>query len=289
MSQDGHPIWDEYEWESHINEMARRHQQLRHIMEPDAGNRPRWFHHLREAPTKLDAVDAYIEEELMIEETHFPFFDNLDDEDFSDVDDELYDPAEEDDFYNNLENLEELFRNDDEDNELTEDQSGDRSDDLSGDVSDELSDSFSDDTDFDEDLGEEYITEGAADYASLENIAIYTEARDLAADLLLFNDTHPEYLRHKGFIHLVSETLYISSRLAAAYSMGFEPEVTGANIAYCKQALQKANETLAHLQTLKQNPIERTQYFDLHKRLFELRNHIGMHVQEVRHYFLSML
>ena len=151
LSQDGHPIWDEYEWESHINEMARRHQQLRHIMEPDAENRPRWLHHLREAPTKLDAVDAYIEEELMIEETHFPFFDDLEDDDFDEDADELYDDSEgqdseaqdDADFYNNLENLEELFQSEDQEGALYEDQS--------------------EKTEFDDEQAEEFITEGSAE------------------------------------------------------------------------------------------------------------------------------
>lgn len=268
FSSDDHNIWNEYEWESHINEMTRRHEHLRELIESDHEKRPRWMHHLKEFPTKLDAVDAFIEEELLIEESHFPLDedDEMDEED----DDMLFGMMDEED--------------DDLPDEDEEDILGDSA------ADDELSDDYDEVERMFEDIFEDETSETSMyDYASLENIAIYTDSRDFAADLLVFNDSKPHYMKHPGFIKLVSETLLISSKLAAAYSMGFEIEVLGANIAYCKQALEKANSTLEHIQKLKDNPIPASDYYQLNRRLFELRNNIAIHVQDTRRFFNSQI
>jgi hypothetical protein len=266
---DNHHIWDEHQWESHINEMTRRHEHLRELMESGPSGYPRWLTHIRDFPTKLDAVDAYIEEELLLEEAYFPFDDDEEEED--DMDDIL-------------------FRDDDQTDDWDPEEEGDvfgepgEGEDVVGDDEEEDLESI-----FEEIFEEEAPDELSYDYASLENITIYTDARDLAADLLVFNDSKPHYMDHPGFIHLVSEVLLISTKLAAAYSMGFDVEVLGANIAYCKKALERANLTLMHLQGLRENPLTREDYFELHRRLFELRNNIAVHVQETRAFFKSQL
>ncbi|MDG5766881.1 hypothetical protein QA596_05335 [Balneolales bacterium ANBcel1] len=273
-SSDNNRIWDEFEWESHINEMARRHEHLRQLIESDHGNRPRWLSHINDFPTKLDAVDAFIEEELLLEESHFP----VDDEDEfeSEQDDalfELLDDGEEED---------DIFGDDEDDPEIDffQDSGDDEEDDMDDDQVEEM---------FEQIFDEETREPTGYDYASLENIAIYTDARDLSADLLLFNDSQPRYMQHPGFIRLVSDTLQISSKLAAAYSMGFDVEVLGANIAYCKKALAHANHTLAHLQSLKGNPVQVADYYELHRRLFELRNNIAIHIQDTRAFFAELM
>lgn len=275
-SFDDNHIWDEFQWESHINEMSRRHEHLRKLIESDRQNKPRWWHHLKDCPSKLDAVDAFIEEELLIEESHFPI-DN-DDEDNPDSDDALFDMLDDDDDDDSF-----LDEDDEPESSFFEspDESGD--DDFEDEDQEEVERLF-------EDIFEEEQSETSSyDYASLENIAIYTDARDLSADLLIFNDSKPAYMKHPGFIRLVSDTLLISSKLAAAYSMGFDLEVLGANIAYCKKALAKANSTLEHLQTLKKNPVQESDYYDLHRRLFELRNNIAIHIQDTRTLFRNQI
>ncbi|MBP3192856.1 hypothetical protein [Natronogracilivirga saccharolytica] len=265
-------IWDEHDWESHINEMTRRHEKLRNLIETDHDKSPRWLEHLKNTPTKLDAVDAFIEEELLIEESHFP----MDEEDM-DEDEELF-PDEEDEWEPDEENGD-LFEEQGEGNDLYDDEEeeNDHQDD------DDIENLF-------EDIFEDEAAEASLyDYTSLENIAIYTDARDLSADLLVFSDSHPGYMSHPGFLGLVSDTLIISSKLAAAYSMGFDLEVLGANIAYCKKALARANEALEHLQRLKDDPLQASEYYDIHRRLFELRNNIAIHIQDTRRFFNSQL
>jgi len=271
FSSDHHHIWDEHQWESHINEMTRRHEHLRELIESSPGDHPRWLTHIRDFPTKLDAVDAYIEEELLLEESYFPMDDETEEED-EEMDDPLFMDDEESDAWDP-----------EEDGDVHE-EPGEGHDTVDDEDDDEHLDSI-----FDDIFDEESREETPYDYASLENIAIYTDARDLAADLLIFNDSKPHYMDHPGFIHLVSEVLQISTKLAAAYSMGFDVEVLGANIAYCKKALERANLTLMHLHGLRENPLNRADYFELHRRLFELRNNIAIHIQETRGFFQSQL
>ncbi len=276
FSSDHHDIWDEHQWESHINEMTQRHEHLRDLIESGPGKGPRWLNHIKDFPTKLDAVDAFIEEELLLEESYFPFEDDEDSE--GDADDMLFNDSDEDDegVGNGKDDWDPADDGDSDDNPIEGD------------------DYFTNDDDdleslFEDIFEEESDDESMYDYASLENIAIYTDARDLAADLLIYNDSKPHYFKHPGFIFLVSETLLISTKLAAAYSMGFDVEVLGANIAYCKKALEKTNHTLLHLQSLKESPLSSSDYYELHRRLFELRNNIAVHIQETRDLFLSQL
>lgn len=299
FSFDDQNIWDEYQWEDHINEITRRHQHLRGLMELHSDQTPRWLHHIKDFPTKLDAVDAFVEEELLIEESSFPFdeedFDEFDEVDL-DEDDLDEDDLDEDDLdeqgsdiflFHRGEVLDE-WNPDDEDGDFTEHPI--EGDDFLNNPEDDEDDDYDDLESLFEDIFDDESSDTSGfEYSSLENIAIYTDARDLAASLLIFYDSKPHYLQHAGFVRLVSESLHASTRLAAAYSMGFDLEVLGANIAYCKKALETANQTLLLLQGLKDNPLNNQDYYEIHRALFELRNNIGIHIQETRDLFYSQV
>ena len=260
------PVWDEFDWESHINEMNRRYEYLRYLIESDHNTNPRWLEHLREFPTKAEAVDAFIEEELLIEESHFPLTDYFEEEE-EETEDDLDESEDVDELgdFDDLDDLDEL----------------DELDQLDG--LNELDELFPDD--FEDEESDLHLYS----YASMENIVIFTEARDFAADLLLFHDSKPQYFQHPGFIKLISESLMLSSKLAAAYSVGFDLEVLGANIAYCKKALFQANQTLQLLQALKLDPLAESDYDSIHRRLFTIRNNTAIHIQEIRDFFHSQL
>lgn len=247
-------VWDEHKWEAHLNEIEKKSDQLRRFITSDtSGNLPRWMTLLRESTDELDAVDAFIEEELQIEDVYFP-----------DEDDEDWDEDEEDDlddfFYDEFE--EDSFLMDDED-------------------------------DFDD--GEEWkeLTSDYAmsDYGSIENLEIYNETRELAAFVLQWAENiHPKY--HTPDYHeFVGNILKIGAKMAGGYSFGFEQDYLGANIAYTKKALNCANESLSLLQqSLKNMPyMTPATYLLLHERIFELRNSIGVYIQELREQFYSGL
>jgi hypothetical protein len=85
------------------------------------------------------------------------------------------------------------------------------------------------------------------------------------------------------FIELVTHTVNVGSKVAGAFAFGFDLDVLGGNIAYCKKALGYANQVLALLQELKYRPFMRfVDYETLHERMFDLRNDLGVHIQELR-------
>ncbi|MEX0773059.1 MAG: hypothetical protein WEB89_05180 [Balneolales bacterium] len=254
-------IWDEFQWEVHLKEMEQRNEQLREFFTsgmPD--DKPRWLRLLNEYNSKLDVMNAYIEEELLIEESYFP-----DDEDWEEEDDDDSDPFfsmfdEDDDF----DDWEDFFDDDGEEDEFADDD---------GEEWKQLSEDFT-----------------MSDFGAIENLSVYLEARSVGADLLKLAETEPHYFEDKSFTNFISNSLLISAKLAVGYSFGFEVDVMGANIAYCKKALGFANASLEMLQEMKESKLmQHSKYIETHQRLFELRNDIGIYVQDLRERFESQL
>ena len=152
---------------------------------------------------------------------------------------------------------------------------------------DEYSD-LEEDDDFDE--GEEWksLSEDYAysDYGSLDNLKIYNEAKQLAVDVLRWAEKAPSKNRTVSFQEYVGDAMKIGAKLAGGYSFGFETDYLGANIAYTKKALSCANNCLKMLPSLKgQAFISKEKYQEHYNRFFELRNDIGVYVQELRDRF----
>lgn len=247
-------IWDEHQWEAHLNEIEKMSTHLRKFIAPDpSGNVPRWLALLKENADELDAVDAFIEEELQIEEAYFPdededFDDEWDDDELDDFFFDEFDELEDDDF---------LF--DDEDTDDFDE--GEEWKELSGDFA-------------------------MSDYGSIETLDIYNDSRELAAIVLQWAETvNPKYLtKYNDF---VGNVLKIGAKVAGGYSFGFEPDFLGGNIAYTKKALHCANDALTILQRDLKNArfLSKKQYYYFHEQLFELRNNIGIYIQELREQF----
>jgi len=249
-------IWNEYQWETHLDEIEKKSEQLRKFIAPDpSGNIPRWITLLRENNDKHDAVDAFIEEELQLEEAYFH-----NDEDEEDWDDEWENDHDSDEwFYDEPENDHPLFDDSDIDDDFD-----------AGEEWKELSDDFA-----------------LSDYGSIESLYVYGEARELAAHILQWSEgIHPKYLSPQ-YNEFVAKILKIGAKLAGGYSFGFEMEFLGGNIAYNKKALYCANDALKLLQgSLKTAPFMGTEHYsELHNRLFELRNDIGIYIQDLREQF----
>jgi hypothetical protein len=248
--EDG-PVWNEFQWESHLNEIEKRSEQLRRFITSDPhGNTPRWLILLQESIDELDAVETFIEEELLLDDAYFPD----DEDDWEDEDDEWDD----DDFFF----LDDNFPfNSDEEDEMDDFDKGEEW----------------------KELSEDFIM---SEYGSIENLKIYQDARNFAVDILRWGETIPPSHQNHSVHEFVSNVLTISAKLAGGYSFGFDLDVLGGNIAYTKKALRSANEALMHLQKLKRGSLfSGNQYFELHNRLFEIRNDIGIYIQELRDQF----
>ena len=260
-------IWDEFQWEAHLTEMEQKSEKIRTFIESNLGEEtPRWSRFLKNFPSKLDAIDAYIEDELMFEDAYFP--DDEDDWDEEDDDDEM------DDFFMSGEDMDE----DDEDLDDGEEW--------------KISLPKSESDDADEEASQAPLWMPASELAEFENMdeeeppeytKIYDEARELAADMLKLAELVPEEEQDAYFIEMVSETVNLGTKVAGGFAFGYDLDVLGGNIAYCKRALKSANRLLELLPGLKRRKFMRfADYRMLHERMFELRNELGIHIQEMR-------
>ncbi|MEO1023243.1 MAG: hypothetical protein AAFW89_11935 [Bacteroidota bacterium] len=254
MSFDGFDdeLWDEFKWEAHLNEVEQKSEQLRKFIASDTadikGNVPRWVTLLKESLSEVDAYEAFVEEELLMDEAYFP----EDDDDWEDEDE-----WDDEDF---------LFGEYDEFMDMEE---GEEEDFDAGEEWKELSEAFT-----------------YSEYGSLENLKPYNDAKELSVAMLKWTEKIPQDLHSPVFQQCIDEVLKIGAKLAGGYSFGFEPEYIGANIAYSKKALTFANTGLSLLQQLKSaSYFDQSMYQQFHGRLFELRNDIGVHIQELRDQF----
>ena len=232
-------IWDEHQWEAHLNEIEKQNTRLQKFIAPESPDRsPRWLNLVKESDSAFDAVDAFIEEELRFDDSYFS--DESDDDDF---DDSLWEEWEED-----------LFLDEEDDFDAGEEWK-------------ELSDDFA-----------------LTNNGSIEMLSTYNRSRKLAAAILQWAEaTYP----HQACSNLVEKALHIGAKIAGGYSFGFEHEFLGGNIAYTKRALYCANDALTILQRdLKDTDLlTRKTYRHFHEQIFELRNDIGIYIQELREAF----
>jgi hypothetical protein len=258
-SFDDQEIWNEFQWENHLTEMEEKSEKLRSFIETNLGeNTPRWSRFLSGYSSKLDAIDAYIEDELMFEDAYFP-----DDED---------DWEEEDD------DLDDFFLSVDDDDDDDESDAGDSSEAWKESLRQEMSAEES--AEF---IAEIFADEDDSDSDEPESMHMYDEAREVAADMLKLAELVPKEEQSESFILMVTETVNLGAKVAGAFAFGFDPDVLGGNIAYCKRALNIANRVLDQTRMLKDEPYMRfVNYESLHERVFELRNDLGVHIQEMR-------
>ncbi len=244
-------LWDEYKWENHLDEVEKKSDQLRKFISTDQkGTVPRWITLLKESLSEDDAFEAYVEEELLLDEAYFP-----EDDDDLEEDDEF----EEDDYL--FGSSEEFIEFDEDDDDFDE-----------GEEWKSLSDDFA-----------------KSEYGSLDNLNLFSDARFFAVDTLKWAESVPSEQQSTAFLELVSDSLKIAAKLAGGYSFGFDHEYLGANIAYTKKALNYANKSLDMLQNMKGEPFfNKKQYIEFHSRLFELRNDIGIYTQELRDRFYNI-
>lgn len=243
--------WDESRWEQHIDDIERRSGELRDFITATCGpSSPAWKRLLVEYGSQNEAMDAYIEEELMYEEAYFPEDDDYDDDDDDDPDNDLFmsdEDADDDENFDAEESWKRLI------NELEEIENSDNFDFRLDDI--------------------EY----------LEDMEAYMLARDFGIRVLgLAKERLPEE-RDEMFERFIESSLRISTKLATGFSFGFEPDVIGGNITYCKKALAYANEALDLLRNLKHRSwFAPADYYEVHEQLCEVRNETGMYIQDLR-------
>jgi hypothetical protein len=128
------------------------------------------------------------------------------------------------------------------------------------------------------------------DLEYLDDIRSYTLSREFGISVLKLAGSQMEQKKDAILIQFVQTSLQISAKLAAGFSFGFDLEVIGGNIAYCKKALDNSNKALEMLCAMKDRPwLKAADYFELHEVLTRVRNEIGMYIQDLRESYRNSL
>lgn len=256
-------IWNEHDWEQYIRSFEDQNQRLKSFYENMWGSeQPSWYRLIDELNCEKEVVDAFIEEELLIEESFFPD----DDEDFE-IDDD--DDDMDDDLFG--------FGVNDDDDDDEEDENSDDEDD-----EDEAFFVLDENTPM-------YIEMGEMTEDDENELDLYDRGREIAVSILKWHRRRS--LEEKSQAHmqrLVTIAMQVPTKIAAGFGFGFDAESIGGNIAYCKRALRLCNEAMeifTHIH--EQKAIQDKSYLFMQEELMLLRNDLGVNVQEMRDMFLE--
>ena len=153
--------------------------------------------------------------------------------------------------------------------------------------SDELDSSLfkSDSTDLNESLGSiEMYTE--SEFEELSFIPVYREALSVTRYVLQWSDHLPGAVKDSTLVQFCASIMQITANIAKGHGMGMEREMIGGNIACLKRAIQAANVSLALLPDMKpRDYMTAARYRTLYEMVYELRNAIGIYIQDLRDRF----
>ena len=159
-----------------------------------------------------------------------------------------------------------------------------------------LDDEF-DPEDADDDLwlaeGEETIEPSSFSFEALddpfdtfEHIPVYRQAQDLATAVLDWAHTVEGGAKDSTFVQFCSCVTQIPANIAKGHGIGYEIETLGGNIACAKRGLAAANAALSLLREMKTAPhLDAATYRRLYEQVYEVRNALGVYVQELRERF----
>ena len=124
------------------------------------------------------------------------------------------------------------------------------------------------------------------DIYSIERLPVYQNAYELVLDVLQWADELPAREKGSALVQFCSCVAQIPAKIAKGHGMGYDRDMLGGNIACVKRSLGAANKALVQLRDLRAAPyMTNDKYFGLYEQLFEVRNEIGLYVQELRERF----
>src|SRR5690606_20628579 len=123
-------------------------------------------------------------------------------------------------------------------------------------------------------------------FGDLGTLPIYRQAFDLATEVLDWSHTLPGAMKDSTLVQLCSHLMQIPADVAKGHGIGYEQDMIGGNIACVKRALADANAALDLLAESRDAPyMEGRRYARFYEAVFELRNALGIYVQDLRDRF----
>lgn len=136
--------------------------------------------------------------------------------------------------------------------------------------------------------GESFLQEEDSEDAldDVRNIHVYTDAQQLATRALGWSNRLPGRVKDSTLVQFCSQIVQIPANLAKGHGIGYEMEMLGGNIACAKRALAAANDALELLREIREAPyMDGETYRAFYEECFEVRNQVGIYVQELRRRF----
>lgn len=118
---------------------------------------------------------------------------------------------------------------------------------------------------------------------SFRDIPVYGKAFELASRVLEWANSLPGDVKDSSLVQFCSSITQIPSNIAKGHSIGYEQDMIGGNIACAKRGLAAANSALDQLHELKRVAyLDDARYRRFYEQTFEVRNELGLYVQDLR-------
>ena len=141
-----------------------------------------------------------------------------------------------------------------------------------------------------ESLGDtlEFIEEHTENvYEELSYVPVYLDALTLTHNTLDWSDRLPGAIKDSTLVQFCASVMQITANIAKGHGMGLERDMIGGNIACLKRAIMSANTALELLPEMKdQAYMDPSRYPVLYEDVYELRNSLGIYIQELRDRFI---
>ncbi len=135
-------------------------------------------------------------------------------------------------------------------------------------------------------LGEAPLSVHDLEGGGYEELPVYRQALALTDSVMAWADGLPGDVKDSTLVQYCSNVIQIPAKVANGHAFGYERDRIGGNIACVKRALSAANEALDLLRRLKREPyFDPATYRPLYEQTYEVRNALGIYVQELRERF----
>ena len=149
----------------------------------------------------------------------------------------------------------------------------------------ESSDSFKDGEEVEETL--DFMEDHAEHmFEELSYVPVYIDALALTQNVLDWSDQLPGAIKDSTLVQFCASVMQVTANIAKGHGMGLEKDMIGGNIACLKRAIKSANTGLVLLTEMKEQAyMDPARYPSLYEEVYELRNSLGIYIQELRALF----
>ena len=120
-------------------------------------------------------------------------------------------------------------------------------------------------------------------FDSFRQLPVYQQGMALAGTVIEWSHALPAGVKDGALVQFCSLIMQVPAKVAKGHALGFEQDMIGGNIACVKRSLGVANEALDLLGRIKARPyLDDEVYRQLYEDLYEMRNALGLYVQELR-------